>query len=133
MVIGTCASGGTGTIDWQMAGSVGVAVNVAVMVGVGVIVGVAVTVGVWAGAQPLAPQASQQLVNTPAQALPPDGARHFETSDLTLHFTRPLAVVRQQVTAPGLRPQVDFAVEAQVLGSALPLTAAVITLLAQRM
>jgi hypothetical protein len=69
-------------------------------------------------------------------ALPPGGTRHFAASVFTLHFTRPLAVVRQQVTAPG-RPQVDFdaqrfTVEAQLAGRVCALTAAEITVLAQR-
>src|SRR4029079_13129464 len=113
MVKGTCASGGSGTpLLWQIAGKVGVSVTVGVMLGVVVIVGVCVMVGVgvlvgvYGGAQPVAPQASQQLVNTPVHTEPPDGALHLLAFGLTPHFVLPLQVVRQHVTAPG-RPQVE--------------------------
>jgi hypothetical protein len=97
-----------------------------------------VTVGVYAAAQPPAPHASQQLENTPVQTLPPDGARHLPASDLTPHFVAPLAVVRQQVTAPGARPHVDFAAQrlaetAQVSDKPSRATARLMTCLAQRM
>ncbi len=75
-------------------------------VSVGVLVMVGVAVSVYDGAQPPAPQASQQLVKTPVQTEPPDGARHLLASGLTPQLVLPLAVVRQHVTAPG-RPQVE--------------------------
>jgi hypothetical protein len=111
----------------------GVNVTVAVAVGAG---GVAVAVGVYGGAQPPLPQASQQLLNTPVQALPPEGARHLLGADFTAHLVVPRALVRQQVTAP-TRPQVDFEAHLVTLApqlgdSAPPATEALITPLAQR-
>jgi hypothetical protein len=59
--------------------------------------------------QPLAVQASQQLGCVPTQALPPDGGRHASALLFVAHFVAPLAFVRQQVTASGPLPHVDFA------------------------
>jgi hypothetical protein len=53
-------------------------------------------------------QASQQLANVPTHAVPPFGALHLSMPDLVEHFVWPLALVRQQVTNPGL-PQVERA------------------------
>jgi hypothetical protein len=73
---------------------------------VDVVVVVVVVLGV---TQPPAPQASQQLGTAPTHALPPDGVVHFAACRFVLHRVAPLALVRQQVTAPGL-PQVERAV-----------------------
>ena len=115
--IGTCASGVTVICAWHMAGIVGVSVivGVGVMVGVDVIVGGA---GVGVSTHPLVVQASQQLGNPVVQLCPPLGALHFSALDLTLHDVFPEAVVRQHVTQPGGRPQVErvahfFTVDAQ--------------------
>jgi hypothetical protein len=54
------------------------------------------------------PHASQQLEVDPTVAEPPFGARHEAALFLMLHFVRPLASVRQQVTAFG-RPHVERA------------------------
>jgi hypothetical protein len=51
-------------------------------------------------AQPLAVQASQQLGKPPTQELPPRGAGQFPL--VVVHFVAPPALVRQQVTKPGL-------------------------------
>jgi len=59
-------------------------------------------------AQPPAVHASQQLATWPTHAEPPLGAAHFAELLLIEHFVVPLAVVRQQVTAPGL-PHVEWA------------------------
>ncbi len=53
------------------------------------------------------PQASQQLENAPAQAVPPCGGVQCAASFAIRHLVRPLASVRQQVTAPG-EPQVEL-------------------------
>jgi hypothetical protein len=139
-MIGTCAIGVTDTWAWQISGIVGVAVMVGVGVsdGVCVIVGVSVGTGVGVGTQPVAVQASQQLVKPVVQLWPPLGARHFAGLDFTLHLVFPRAVVRQQVTQPAGRPQVDlvahfFTAEAQCLGSVPSVTAWSTTPFAQRM
>jgi hypothetical protein len=59
-------------------------------------------------AQPPVVHASQQLAKFPTHADPRFGALHCLASDLIEHFALPLAIVRQQVTSPGL-PQVEFA------------------------
>jgi hypothetical protein len=113
---------------------VGVAAGVGVDVGgtAGVFVGVLVGRGVLGRAdvfdgtgvfgigvtQPVAVQASQQLENPVVQLEPPVVPRHFVGLDFTEHLVRPAAVVRQQVTHPAGRPQVDlvthfFSVDAQ--------------------
>jgi hypothetical protein len=71
--------------------------------------------------------ASQQLAQLPAV---PFFAPHDATSFLILHFV-PFAVVRQQVTAPGL-PQVEcaahfFTAPLQLFGSMLALTRSLAT------
>jgi hypothetical protein len=106
-VTGTLAIGGRPMTDWQIAGSVGVGV----IVGVGVMVGVCVAVGVRlavrvAVGQPIE-HASQQLGQPLTCADPPNGARHWAALFLIVHFLMPLAVVRQQATAPRW-PQVDL-------------------------
>jgi hypothetical protein len=80
---------------------------VAVFVDPGGTVSVAVPVAPGVLGAQTAVQASQQLGQVPMTAVPPLGARHLAALFLTAHLTLPLAVVRQQVTAPG-RPQVDF-------------------------
>ena len=40
--------------------------------------------------------------------MPPRGARHLAALFFTEHLVLPVAVVRQQVTYPGGRPQVDL-------------------------
>jgi hypothetical protein len=72
--------------------------------GVGRLV-VVVLVVVVVTAQPVAPQASQQLVADPTHACPPPGARQ-DARRLMVHFAGPPGFVRQQVTVPGL-PQVE--------------------------
>jgi hypothetical protein len=52
--------------------------------------------------------ASQQLANSPTHDEPSFGALHRSGLDLVEHFVTPFAVVRQQLTNPGL-PQVDLA------------------------
>jgi hypothetical protein len=61
-------------------------------------------------AQPVAVHASQQLVNalSPTHEVPPPGSVQCSSSRLVLHFVLPEALVRQQVTNPGL-PQVERA------------------------
>jgi len=63
-----------------------------------------------AGTQPPCSHASQQLGNSPTQALPPRGALHELALRLMLHVVLPAASVRQHVTAPAL-PQVDCAAQ----------------------
>jgi hypothetical protein len=53
---------------------------------------------------------SQQLVSVPTQAAPPGGAVHELSDDFVLQRVAPDALVRQQVTNPGL-PQVDRAAQ----------------------
>jgi hypothetical protein len=90
------------------------------------------------GAQPLAVQASQQLEKPVVQVLPLLGAAHLAALDFTEHVVRPLAVVRQHVTHPGGRPQVErvthfFTAEAQYAGNGPFMTACSMAVLAQRM
>jgi len=63
-----------------------------------------------AGTQPPCSHASQQLGNSPTQALPPRGGLQNPARRLMLHVVLPAASVRQQVTAPAL-PQVDCAAQ----------------------
>ena len=107
-----------------MGGMVGVAPSVGVDVGgtAGVTVGVFAGRGVLGSAdvfdgtgvfgggvtQPVAVQASQQLEKPVVQLAPPVVPRHFSGLDFTEHLVRPAAVVRQQVTHPAGRPQVDL-------------------------
>jgi len=63
-----------------------------------------------AGTQPPCSHASQQLGNSPTQALPPRGGLQDPARRLMLHVVLPLASVRQQVTAPAL-PQVDWSAQ----------------------
>jgi len=63
-----------------------------------------------AGTQPPCSHASQQLGNSPTQALPPCGGLQNLPRRLMLHVVLPAASVRQQVTAPAL-PQVDCAAQ----------------------
>jgi hypothetical protein len=65
------------------------------------------TVVVVVVAQPPCVQASQQLAKLPVHARPPFGAVHFVALLLIVHDVRPWALVRQQVTDPGL-PQIDL-------------------------
>jgi hypothetical protein len=65
-------------------------------------------------AQPLAVHASQQLENALTQALPPLGGVQWAASRFVRQRVRPLDVVRQQVTKPGL-PQVDLAAQRTTL------------------
>ena len=96
------------TVVVAVAVDVAGAADVRVAVAVCVIVAVIVGVGVKGDAQPLAVQASQQLAKPVEQLLPPPaGALHFAALDFTEHLVRPLLVVRQQVTHPGARPQVE--------------------------
>jgi hypothetical protein len=57
-------------------------------------------------AQPLAPQASQQLSKTPVHAPPPRGALQRSGARTIEHLVLPFACVRQHVAAPG-RPHVE--------------------------
>jgi hypothetical protein len=54
--------------------------------------------------------ASQQLVADPTQAVPPFGGVHRSAEALVLQRVLPFALVRQQVTKPGL-PHVDRAAQ----------------------
>ena len=115
-------------------------VGVSVTVGVAVAVAVAVGgsgVGVSVGTHPDAVHASQQLGNPVEQLPPPLGALHLDGLDLTRHLVFPLAVVRQQVTNPAGRPQVDlvahfFTADEHARGSVPSATACASTPLAQR-
>ena len=67
---------------------------------------VVLDVEVVVGTQSPLPHASQQLGTVPAHAVPPFGARQRAASFFTLQRSRPAALVRQQVTAPGF-PHVE--------------------------
>jgi hypothetical protein len=75
-----------------------------------VVVVLVVLVVVVADAQPVSVHASQQLGTLPTQAVPPGGGWHAEARGFVRHFVAPSALVRQQVTKPGL-PQVERAAQ----------------------
>jgi hypothetical protein len=81
--------------------------SVVVVGPVGVVVVVVVVGGSVVLLLELQARASQQLSTATTHALPSRGGRQRVASRLIAHRTRPDAVVRRQVTAPG-RPQVDF-------------------------
>jgi hypothetical protein len=74
------------------------------------VVVVAVDVVVVVVAQPLAPQASQQLANDPTHAAPPAGERQTPSLRLIAQVVFPDLRVRQHVTNPGL-PHVERAAQ----------------------
>jgi hypothetical protein len=78
-------------------------------------------VEVGGGAQPDAPQASQQLEWLPTHAVEPAGALQCAASRLILHFVAP-ALVTQHVTAPAGFPQVEWAAHRRTAPAQLLLT-----------